>query len=203
MSKMKWKAENGENPLLSNKILWECALDAFSVQSYREASLNDIIKNARINKGSFYYRFYDKMDLYLSLLSCMGNEKLAYFKEHYTKNQSNDFFNSLRDKAMLSLRFAQQEPRYNGMWRRILVEDPTIRSQVSKEFSDLSQNVLFEEVEKAKAEGQLKSKASSVFIVMVILAFFDVLSKMISPNSTDDEIMTEVEHMIEMLRNGI
>ena len=203
MSKMKWKAEKGENPLLSNKILWECALDAFSSQSYREASLNDIIKNAGINKGSFYYRFYDKMDLYLSLLSCMGNEKLAFFKEHYTNNQSIDFFDSLKDKVMLSLRFAQQEPRYNGMWRRILVEDPMIRSQVSEEFSDLSQNVLFEEVEKAKEEGLLKSKASSVFIARVILSLFDALDKMITPNSTDDEIVTEVEHMIEMLRNGI
>lgn len=203
MSKMKWKAENGENPLLSNKILWECALDGFSVHSYREASLNDIIKNAGMNKGSFYYRFYDKMDLYLSLLSCMANEKLAFFKEHYSNNQSFDIFKSLQDKAVLSLRFAQQEPRYNGMWRRILVEDPMIRSQVSEEFSDFSQNVLFDEVEKAKAEGQLKSKASPIFIVMVILAFFDVLEKTITPNSTDDEIMTQVEHMIEMLKNGI
>ncbi len=203
MSKMKWKAENGENPLLSNKILWECALDAFSAQSYREASLNDIIKNAGINKGSFYYRFYDKMDLYLSLLSCMGNEKLAFFKEHYTNNQSIDFFDSLKDKVVLSLRFAQQEPRYNGLWKRILVEDPMIRSQVSEEFSDLSQNVLFEEVEKAKEEGLLKSKASSVFIARVILSLFDALDKMINPNSTDDEIMTEVEHMIDMLQNGI
>lgn len=203
MSKMKWKAEKGENPLLSNKILWECALDAFSAQSYREASLNDIIKNAGINKGSFYYRFYDKMDLYLSLLSCMGNEKLAFFKEHYTNNQSIDFFDLLKDKVVLSLRFAQQEPRYNGLWKRILVEDPMIRSQVSDEFSDLSQNVLFEEVEKAKEEGLLKSKASSVFIARVILSLFDALDKMINPNSTDDEIMTEVENMIEMLRNGI
>ena len=203
MSKMKWKAENIENPLLSNKPLWECALDAFSSKSFREASLNDIIRGAGINKGSFYYRFYDKMDLYLSLLSCMANEKLAFFKQYDTNNRSHDFFESLHDKVMLSLRFAKHEPRYNAMWRKILVEDSIIRAQTSEEFDELSQNVLVYVVEKAKADGQIKSKASSIMIARLILSLFEGLDKMISPSITDDEIMTEVGQLIEMLRNGI
>lgn len=203
MSKMKWKAESTENPLLSNKILWGCALDAFSSQSYREASLNEIIKCASMNKGSFYYRFYDKMDLYLSLLTCMVYEKFALFKEYDFQNNSNDFFVSLYDKAMLSLLLSKKEQRYNAMWRRIKAEDSTVRSYINEEFGDISQDVLLDIVEKAKADNQIKSDASSVFIARLLLSLLEGIDKMILPTSTDEEIIKELEQLIEILRKGI
>ena len=58
-SKMKWKAEQTQNPLINQEGLWNAALEAFASQAFREASLNEIIRKAGLNKGSFYYRFYE------------------------------------------------------------------------------------------------------------------------------------------------
>ncbi|MBN2695979.1 MAG: TetR family transcriptional regulator, partial [Bacilli bacterium] len=44
------------------------SLKEFGAKRFSEASLNQIIKDARTNKGSFYYRFPDKRELYFALL---------------------------------------------------------------------------------------------------------------------------------------
>ncbi|MDD3187280.1 MAG: TetR/AcrR family transcriptional regulator [Bacilli bacterium] len=45
------------------------ALKEFGRVSYEEASINQIIKNADISRGSFYMYFKDKEDLYIYILS--------------------------------------------------------------------------------------------------------------------------------------
>lgn len=44
------------------------AIKEFSTRLYQDASLNQIIKDAEISRGSFYMYFEDKKDLYLHLL---------------------------------------------------------------------------------------------------------------------------------------
>jgi ABC-type multidrug transport system ATPase subunit len=55
--------------LKSNKNLFDATLLEFSEKSYDVASLNTIIKQSDFNKGSFYYRFNDKFDLYSALMA--------------------------------------------------------------------------------------------------------------------------------------
>ncbi len=49
----------------------------FADNGFHDASLNGIIKNAGISKGSLYYYFEDKTDLYLTVLSEVYGELLG------------------------------------------------------------------------------------------------------------------------------
>lgn len=46
-----------DNPLLRYPQLQEAAINEFSMKKYEDASLNDILKNAGMSKGSFYHHF--------------------------------------------------------------------------------------------------------------------------------------------------
>lgn len=50
------------------KRLFEAAQKEFSSVSYHDASINKIIKNAEISRGSFYMYFDDKYDLVIAML---------------------------------------------------------------------------------------------------------------------------------------
>ena len=50
-----------DNPIERFPALREAAFDEFSKRRYEQASLNDIIKNAGISKGSLYHHFGDKI----------------------------------------------------------------------------------------------------------------------------------------------
>ena len=58
---MKKKSFERKNELIG------AALDEFTSKRYANASLNKIIKNAGISKGTFYYNFEDKQALYIFL----------------------------------------------------------------------------------------------------------------------------------------
>lgn len=53
--------------LKANTELYNETIKEFSAFSFDVASLNSIIKNSNFNKGSFYYRYNDKTDLYIAL----------------------------------------------------------------------------------------------------------------------------------------
>jgi Transcriptional regulator len=57
------------------KRIFEAAVREFSTRRFSEASINQIIKNAGIPKGSFYQYFTDKEDLYLYMWEQINNEK--------------------------------------------------------------------------------------------------------------------------------
>ncbi len=63
-----------------NRIM-EAIIDEFSEYSFSQASINRIIKQAQISRGSFYQYFEDKEDCYLELMKVIVEEKMAIFKD--------------------------------------------------------------------------------------------------------------------------
>ena len=202
-SKMKWRQEGISNPLESNPELLDAALNAFCAQSFGEASLNDIIKTAGLNKGSFYYRFNDKADLYLSLLYKLGMEKLELFRRYDEENKDSDFFESIKKKAVLGLRFAKSEPRYNAFSRRIRGESPALRSVIRECFGDVTQDVLTGMIEDGKAKGQVRADISTQLATAVFSTVLDQIDLVISPTIEDEAVLAQVDQLIGVLRDGM
>ncbi len=200
--RMKWLEERAENPLLANPALFDAALKAFATHSFGEASLNDIIKEAGINKGSFYYRFHDKFDLYLSLFQRVSAEKIALFQAYDDANTQGDFYDSIRKKAMLGIRFARQEPRYNALSRRFLTEEPGFRKTVLEVFGGVTENLLLRMVESAQAKGQIRQDVSAQMMADVFQILLDRIDKVITPAMGDDEILDKIDELILVLREG-
>ena len=51
-------------PVHQQQTIVQAALDEFAAHGFRDASLNRIIETAGISKGSLYYYFDDKSDLF-------------------------------------------------------------------------------------------------------------------------------------------
>ncbi|MDT8337373.1 MAG: TetR/AcrR family transcriptional regulator [Candidatus Izemoplasmatales bacterium] len=54
--------------LLENPALFKATLEEFALKPYSLASTNEIIKKSNYNKGSFYYRFANKQELFVALM---------------------------------------------------------------------------------------------------------------------------------------
>lgn len=65
--------------LLENKELFQASLEEFATKSYNEASTNEILKKSNYNKGSFYYRFENKDDLYIALINYLIVKQIDLF----------------------------------------------------------------------------------------------------------------------------
>ena len=99
--------------LLSTKDdILHFALQEFSQKSYDEASLNAILKNSGISKGSFYYHFKDKKDLYVSLLRSAMKAKWDYIQSNTPQQGSIDdsIFQLFREQARVGAEFGNLYP---------------------------------------------------------------------------------------------
>jgi len=67
--------------LLENELLFNAVIDEFAKKTYLDSSINEIIKNAKYNKGSFYYRFDSKKELYCAMMDHIIVEQISLFKE--------------------------------------------------------------------------------------------------------------------------
>lgn len=201
---MKWKDENRENSLLQNDELYQAALDEFSRKSFHEASLNDILKAVKMNKGSFYYRFYDKLDLYLSLFHRVGLEKLAFFRENFPAQPvAEGFFGQIRVTARLGLLFARKEKRYYDFWRNYLGEDNFIQATIKDNFTHMADDTLDEFIQAAKNRGELDGSYSNGFINTVIKLLLYNIDRMIAPEMSEEEILQRIDELMRFMKNGL
>ena len=202
ISAMKWKTAGAENPLYANEVLWNAALGEFSGRSFGESSLNDILKIAGINKGSFYYRFNDKKDLYLTVFSRLADEKLELFLQYDHENADADFFESIRTRALIGTRFARKDPRYGALGHKFLAEDPGFRDSVHAEFGGMSENFLIRMVGDAQKKGQIRADISAEALAKVFSILLERIDRMITPEMDDAQILLAVEELISVLRDG-
>lgn len=200
---LKWLQSGGNNPLDELPALYDAALSSFAAHSFRDASLNDILKAADMNKGSFYYRFRDKMELYLSLLYRVGAEKVRLFQEQDVSHTSNGFFDEFHNMAIIGLKLAKKDPRFVVFSRRILQEETNVRERIVECFGDMRGNILTDMVERAKASGEFRAELSTQTAVFVIETLLNHMDELIPVDWDDESILRAVDQLMDVIRHGI
>lgn len=87
----------------------------FLENSFEAASINRIIKEAAIPRGSFYQYFEDKKDIFLYIVSTHKNEAFG-FVERFIKDSDGDVFSFMR-KAIDFMISAECSEKVEGMKR--------------------------------------------------------------------------------------
>lgn len=198
-----WMQKGAENPLYGNNALFQAALKEFSAHSFKDASLNEILKTAGMNKGSLYYRFRNKMELYLSLLHRIGMEKIAFFQTDDRQDPSSDFFEAFRQKAVLGLRFATQYPLYHALWHRVLAEETSILHAITACFGKMREDYLSQMLLDAHNAGTLRTDVSANAMTVFAAAAMEGLTSLLTPDMGEAEILACVGQVTELLRSGL
>ena len=101
--------------------IFNAAVDEFSVRTFNEAKISNIIKSAEIARGSFYQYFDDKKDLLLYLFDIIGNQKIEYFGEDILNNINNIPFTTLfRELYKAGIMFALEHPKYVALMKNVI-----------------------------------------------------------------------------------
>lgn len=202
-STMKYMDEQKENPLIAKPELFQAALDEFSQKSFHEASLNDILKTVKMNKGSFYHRFYDKTDLYFCMIEMIALDKMEYMRGKIDVTQIPlDFFEQIRLFAISGLEYARHEKRYYNFWRNYLSENAELKNTVKKTFPGFGDDLFEQLVSEAVASGNLTTRYSKEFICKTISIYFYNLDAFLTDSLDDKDIVSIIEQFICFLKNG-
>lgn len=91
----------------------EIAVKEFKEYSYENASINRIVENAEISKGSFYQYFEDKKDLYKYILEKLEENRSKCLLDSIKERSYFSFLDSLKNLFLAEAEFAIECPEHS------------------------------------------------------------------------------------------
>ena len=197
-------ALTGENnPLIRFPRLYEAALDEFSAKSWGEASLNDILRQAGVSKGSLYHHFGDKFGLYLALMDRIAQRKWSFFMPRLQElGAGGDFFSFIKALSREMMAFMFQDERMYRLTGRLLSEDPALVKRLTDCFPQQKEGMFLALAETAVRTGQIDPRFSPEFVRGMLDILFSNLHLLRGADGSRDAFH-QLELALDMMQFGL
>jgi len=186
--------------LVNNPKLYMETLKEFSTNPYGLASLNAIIKNSDFNKGSFYYRFIDKFDLYTALFSELVAKQYDFIEILKSFTVNNGLLQSYLTTLFESqLELFNENPLYLSLIDKFSKEPIQFKTEViaitgAPILDVFSENIVFF----LKNDYALNSSQISIFLNLIKLSYNQLISIL------DNDInKNTISNLVDNLMKGI
>ena len=199
-----------KKPFSREAALMQAALAEFGRVSYEAASLNTILKNARISKGVFYHHFADKQALYFFVLEHAFNAKWAYIRKKAEEDRAifahGNIFEKFRLQAAYATEFAALHPQYQALSRMLLREpDSPILRLVRQRFGTDTAGLLAEMVDEALERNELRCGFPRAFLTPVLNYLFSGFEEVFAAEQEPQQqrLLADLDLYVDMLQNGL
>ena len=182
------------------KKLIEASFKEFSLNNFNDASINRIIKEAGISRGSFYMYFEDKKDLYFYLLEQYGEILSNNMKKDLIKNKG-DLFKMFQDNI---------EESYNSFKNNNInffkksLENVTIMEESKRTFGFRDKRLLKELIPNINLEllnDNARRHIEVIFAINMHLLMV-TLFKLLKKDSLDKKILKDYYEQLDILKYG-
>lgn len=189
--------------------LLQSALDEFSLNKYDDASLNSIIKNARISKGTFYYHFKNKQDLYIYLIEYSTNMKWEFIHKRTSDLNENfkkmDIFEMFKCQARIGVEFAMEHPKYHKLAKMLVKEKGNEIFDVIKERLEAGSERLLAMIDQGIEKGDFKTSFPKDFIVKTISFMFTHFDEIFYADGVMvlEETLENLNNYVDFMKHGL
>ena len=182
------------------KKLLDASFKEFSLNNFNDASINRIIKEAGISRGSFYMYFIDKKDLYFYLLEQYGEILVNNMKRDLIKNKG-DLFKMFQDNIKESYNSFKND---NINFFKKSLENITIMEESKRTFGFRDKRLLKELIPNINLEllnDNAKRHIEVIFAINMHLLMV-TLMKLLKNDSLDEEILKDYYEQLDLLKYG-
>ncbi|MEN6392090.1 MAG: TetR/AcrR family transcriptional regulator [Syntrophomonas sp.] len=176
------------------KRIFNAAVQEFSERRFSDASINQIIKNAGIPKGSFYQYFNDKEDIYLYMVEEMARDIHGIIEPF---NLDDSFFKNVIQRARGTIKVGKTRPDYARIGALTVVDNSEFILQLLK----AGNAKYIEIIERDKQRGLIKPEIDSEVLIKMIYIF--VFNEYLYSGLDETRYLEKVEAAIQMLKQGI
>jgi len=177
--------------------IFQAAVSEFASHKFSEASLNRIVKAAKIPWGSFYQYFEDKEDLYLYVIKEMSKYKWDALKQAGVENMAGDFFDTIREKIATLIALRKRNPDYAQIALLQEMDDDDfvrkVRGDSTKRWKEI--------IERDKKRGIIKSEIDAD--VMIDMFYNYVLLNFYKVGLDEEKFMATLDEAIKIMREGV
>ncbi len=182
------------------KKLLDASFKEFSLYNFNEASINRIIKEASISRGSFYMYFEDKKDLYFYLLEQYSEILIDNMKEDLIKNKG-DLFKMFQDNVKRT--YISFKNNNINFFKKSL-ENITIMEESKKTFGFRDKRLLKELIPNINLEllnDNAKKHIEVIFAINMHLLMVTLI-KLLRNDNLDNKELKDYYEQLNILKYG-
>jgi len=194
------------------QLIEKVAIREFGAFGYDKASINRIVNQCQIAKGSFYQYFKDKKDLFLYLISRISEKKIEFVSPVFQNPGQYDFFTLIRELFISGVKFAAKNPEITmmGNWLLKNKSHPIYNEIISTGLQN-AQNIYTQLLEQAISKGEIRDDIDLDFIshtissmnVTVVEYYFQNVKEEAGIKKFDESIIGTVDLLIDFIKYGI
>lgn len=200
-------------PEEKRQLIEKVAIREFGALGYDKASVNTIVDQCQIAKGSFYQYFEDKKDLFLYLIARVNEKKLESISPVFQNPEKYDFFTLIRELFIAGLKFAADNPEVTlmGNWLFKNKGHPLYNEVVGIGLQN-AQNVYTGLLKLAVSRNEIRDDIDLDFVSHTISSmnvsvmeyyFQDVKGEEPDIRKFDEGIIETVDLLIDLIKYGI
>jgi TetR/AcrR family transcriptional regulator len=192
----------------------DSAIDEFASHGFRQASVNRIVQQLGIAKGSIFQYFGSKEGLFHFIFDHAVELVRRSLRQVKQETAETDFFERIRRSILAGIQFIQRHPRvYRIYLKMIFQEDFPLRAEFLQQVHLFSGEYLRPLVEAGIARGELRADLDiemSVFFLDALMdrflqaycvSFLDAGAGLYQAD--ESQIDKRVDEFIRLLRNGM
>ena len=190
------------------------AVAEFAEQGYQRASLNNIVKQLGIAKGSLYQYFDNKEALFLHVFDHFTLQVKQHVKALVTGNGQDDFFDVARQVLLAGIAFIDSHPEYFQVYLKVLFErDVPRREELVARVRLFSLEYFGPLAERAREQGVLRRDIPARKVVFILDAMLDRFLQGYAQPYLDgglalagmpiEQLNDEIDSMVAVLRTGL
>ena len=182
------------------KKLLDASFKEFSLNNFNDASINRIIKEAGISRGSFYMYFEDKKDLYFYLLEQYGEILADNMKKDLNKNKG-DLFKMFQDNIESSYNSFKNN---NIHFFKKSLENITVMEEIKRTFGFRDKRLLKELIPNINLEllnDNARRHIEVIFAINMHLLMV-TLFKLLKNDSLDRKLIKDYYEQLDILKYG-
>jgi AcrR family transcriptional regulator len=149
-------------------VITNAAIDEFAEHGYKSASINRIVANSGISKGSFYQYFNDKMDVFKYLMDVATNEKMEFFKDKHPPSGNMDTFEYFSWIIKTGMEFNSAYPRMAQAGSRVLLAEGLYYNEAFAKYHQLTTDMFTAMIKQAMKRGEVDPSVDVELAVMVM-----------------------------------
>ncbi len=188
-------------------LICNVAINEFAEYSFDQASINRIVANSGIAKGSFYQYFEDKKDLFLYLMNLIAEEKANYISPLMRNPDQHDFFTLIREMYISGIQFTAEHPQYAEISKKVLEnKNSPIYKEIMADNSSIANEFFEKLLENAIARGEVRADIDIKMFAYMIASMNTLVIEYYLEYVTqgyDEKMMTTIDKFLDFLKNGI
>lgn len=182
-----------------NRII-EAAIKEFSAQLYEKASINQIIKEADISRGSFYQYFEDKDDLYFFLIDTVIKTTSYNFLKEFVAAQPKNVFSVYKALLFYNLQLLS-DAKYQAFFKNMyLGMNYHLQQELRVIFSAIRNEMLEGEFDKLQEKSGYEGPYFQQLMSMLELNNRDLLMLYISDSVDANTVMEIYQLRVQVLQ---